>query len=97
MGPRNRSSTIRDRALKCFTLNGAIFLGSIVLFNRVILPMLYIFQAKSESGYQEKGLENGEFEVEGKGNYSLFVAAILGLFVKSAYQVVYYTILSSVF
>ncbi|CAG8483119.1 5279_t:CDS:2 [Paraglomus brasilianum] len=80
------SSTIRNRALKCFTLNGAIFLGSILFFNRVVLPMLYTLQAKPESGYQEKGLEKGEFEMEGKVKHSLFVTAMLGLFVKSAYQ-----------
>ncbi|KAG9291658.1 hypothetical protein G9A89_022077 [Geosiphon pyriformis] len=35
------STTIRNRALKCFILNGVIFLGSIFFFNHITLPILH--------------------------------------------------------
>jgi hypothetical protein len=56
-----------------------IFLGSIALFNYLILPALYAFQAKPMSGYQGEELGRNVIEREERKGHSFFVAAILGL------------------
>ncbi|CAG8441636.1 16407_t:CDS:2 [Acaulospora morrowiae] len=41
------SNTIRNRTLKCFTLNGVLFLGSIFFFNRITLPIIHFILGTS--------------------------------------------------
>lgn len=50
--PSSRSKTIRGAMLKCIVLNGIIFLGSMLFFERLIMPALhFVFGVSTGENY----------------------------------------------
>eukprot|EP00002_Diphylleia_rotans_P028570 TRINITY_DN5775_c0_g1_i3.p1 TRINITY_DN5775_c0_g1~~TRINITY_DN5775_c0_g1_i3.p1 ORF type:complete len:370 (+),score=67.52 TRINITY_DN5775_c0_g1_i3:71-1180(+) len=60
-----RSSTVQRKALQCLVLNGLLFLGSILLFDRIVRPFVVAW------------IDNPSYQGEGQAIVALFITALI--------------------
>lgn len=79
------SQTIKNRTLKCFVLNGVIFLGSIFFFNHITLPTLHFFLGKSFFALNYRDNNGDVSDIQ----YSPLITKILDTIVALTYQLLW--------
>ncbi|CAG8799488.1 18024_t:CDS:2, partial [Dentiscutata erythropus] len=81
------SQTIKNHTLKCFVLNGVIFLGSIFFFNHVTLPTLHFFLGESFFALNHRG--NGNDIGDALDVKSPLITKVLDTIVALTYQLLW--------
>ncbi|CAM9182061.1 unnamed protein product [Phaeothamnion confervicola] len=84
-----RSATIRKATVRCVALNGVLFLGSIFLLHRGLLPLIHFF-GHSVLHLADRG--SGTDRVESLGPIGRFVDAVVFLFYQMFWIVPLYCI-----